>query len=349
MKHIRLFLCLALFLTIFSCTKLNEKFRSELDQNNTASITASELLINAYNSIAGTFQGNGNLWSSATITSDEAIGPTRAGDWDDNGLWRSLHLHSWNADHSYLSGAYNSLLGAQFAASNVLQFNPSTQQAAEARFLRALSMYWVLDGYDQVPYREDLTDYKKLPVTLKGLEVVDFIVAELNAIMGDLPDNGPSGATVANKNAARALLMKVYLNKGVFANRAAPTFDGGDMDQVISLADQIINSGKYTLNDNFFDIFAPDNDIKSSESIYTFLKYWHICPRIGRYARFYIYGVSLQYESLQAGMGFQRFPLFTISLKQLINDWVVIIRIRTGFQIRGTGQMLDFLSVNNII
>jgi len=271
MKHIKIFTGLALIVLALSCTKLDEKFRSELDQNNTGNITAAELLTSAYNSIGGTFQGNGNLWSSATITSDEAIGPTRAGDWDDNGLWRALHLHNWNADHSYLSGAYNTLLSAQFAASNVLQFSPSAQQAAEARFLRALSMYWVLDGYDQVPYREDLNDYKLLPVTLKGVECADFIISELNAIIADLPDNGPSGATVANKNAARALLMKVYLNKGVYANRAAPTFDAGDMGQVVTLADQIINSGKYDLNDNFFDIFAPDNDLKSKESIYTFL------------------------------------------------------------------------------
>ena len=34
--------------------------------------------------------------------------------------------------------------------------------------------------------------------------------------------------------------MKLYLNKGVYANRAAPTFDAADMAQVITLADQII-------------------------------------------------------------------------------------------------------------
>ena len=129
------------------------------------------------------FQGNGNLWSSATITSDEAIAPTRAGDWDDNGLWRSLHLHNWNADHSYLSGAFSSLLGTQFAASNVLQFSPTAQQAAEARFIRALSMFWVLDGYDQVPYREDLTDYKILTKNPERFRGCDFIITELNAIM----------------------------------------------------------------------------------------------------------------------------------------------------------------------
>ena len=84
--------------------------------------------------------------------------------------------------------------------------------------------------------------------------------------MASLPD--PAPAYVANKNAARALLMKFTLNKGVYANRATPTFDAADMAKVISLADEIITSNKYALNDNFFDNFAPDNDVKSTENIY---------------------------------------------------------------------------------
>lgn len=271
MKHKKILLSfLVVALVFLSCTKLNERFRGELVQGNT-NISASELLVSAYQSIQGTFQGNGNLISAAQVTTDETIVPTRAGDWDDNGLWRSLFLHSWNPDHSFLSGAFSALLGAQFAASNVLQFSPSPQQAAEARFLRALSMYWVLDGWDQVPYRENLTDYKVMPNTLKGTEAADFIISELNAIMATLPDGSPTTATVANKDAARALLMKLYLNKGVFSNRATPTFAAADMTQVITLADQIINSNKYALNDNFFDAFAPDNDVKSKETIFAYL------------------------------------------------------------------------------
>ena len=272
MKHNKILLSfLAVALVVLSCTKLNERYRSELAQGNTASITPGELLVSAYQSIQGTFQGNGNLISSAQVTSDETIVPTRAGDWDDNGLWRQLFLHTWNADHSFLSGAYSALLGTQFAASNVLQFSPSPQQAAEARFLRALSMFWVLDGWDQVPYRENLVDYKIVPKTLKGTEASDFIISELNAIMNTLPDGSTTSAFVANKDAARALLMKMYLNKGVYANRVTPTFAAADMTQVITLADQIINSGKYALNDNFFDAFAPDNDVKSKENIFSFL------------------------------------------------------------------------------
>ena len=272
MKHNKILLSfLAVALVVLSCTKLNERYRSELAQGNTASITPGELLVSAYQSIQGTFQGNGNLISSAQVTSDETIVPTRAGDWDDNGLWRQLFLHSWNADHSFLSGAYSALLGTQFAASNVLQFSPSPQQAAEARFLRALSMFWVLDGWDQVPYRENLVDYKIVPKTLKGTEASDFIISELTAIMNTLPDGSTTSAFVANKDGARALLMKMYLNKGVYANRVAPTFAAADMTQVITLADQIINSNKYALNDNFFDAFAPDNDVKSKENIFSLL------------------------------------------------------------------------------
>ncbi len=177
MKHYKILLGLFV-VALFSCTKLDENFRSELVQGNT-NITPAELLTGAYNSLNGQFAGNGNLVSSAQVTSDETIVPTRAGDWDDNGLWRSLFLHTWSADHSFLSGAFTSLLATQFAASNVLQFNPSAQQAAEARFIRALSMFWVLDGWDQVPYREDLTDFKILPKTLKGTEAADFIISEI--------------------------------------------------------------------------------------------------------------------------------------------------------------------------
>ncbi len=266
MKHIKIWLGLFVTLIIFSCTKLDERFRSELEQSNSSNITPDQLLTSAYNTLYG-YTTQGDLWNASEITSDEAIAPTRGPDWDDNGLWRSLHLQSWNADHSYLSGAYNTLLSSQFAASNVLQFHPSAQQAAEAKFIRALSMYEAVDGWDQVPYREDLSNYKILPITMKGNEVTDFVTSELNAIMTDLPSTGP--AYTANQNAARALLMKVFLNKGVYANRAAPTFAAADMAQVVTLADQIIASNKYSLNTNFFDIFAPDNDVKATENIFT--------------------------------------------------------------------------------
>ena len=106
-----------------------------------------------------------------------------------------------------------------------------------------------------------------MPTTLKGTAAADKIISELNAIINDLPNN--TNIIKANKDAARVLLMKTFLNKGTYANRAAPSFPAGDMDQVIALADQIINNtSKYSLADNFFTNFAPNNSSASKELIY---------------------------------------------------------------------------------
>jgi starch-binding outer membrane protein, SusD/RagB family len=247
---------IALFGTIlFSCTKLDEKLRSSLEQAS-SSVTAAGLLQSAYETMNVPFIDQSRFWAAQMHTTDEGLGPTRGPDWDDNGVWRVLHAHTWNADHGFLRDTYRELLQVQFAASNVLEKNPTAQQAAEARFIRALSMFAVLDGWDQVPYRSDLKDLTKLPETLKGTAAADFIISELNAILTNLPE-GPS--IKANKDAARVLLMKTLLNKGVYANRQSPTFAAADMAQVVTLADQIINSGKYSFTANFFDTFAPDN------------------------------------------------------------------------------------------
>ena len=253
-----------------SCTKLDEELRSSLTQEQAQAILlqktdVSVLLNSVYNGLR-IYQGQDPIFSLYQNTSDETLTPTRGGDWDDNGVWRVLTAHTWNADHSQIQNAFNGLLGVVFNASNVLNFNPSAQQAAEARFVRAFAMWTVLDLYGQVPYREVGENLLNAPKVLKGEEALNFIISEVTAIRGALPD-GP--AHRANKDAARVLLMKLYLNKGAFANRAAPTYAAADLTQVNTLADEIINSNKYSLANNVFDNYAPDNETKSTENIFT--------------------------------------------------------------------------------
>ena len=269
MKYMNKIFFVLLLVISFSCTKLEESFNSEISENDLSSVTAEGLLTSTYNSFA--LYQDGDFWHIQEHTSDEAIAPTRGPDWDDNGQWRALHAHTWNADHGQITGAFSALLSAQFNASNVLQFNPNARQAAEARFLRALTIFSVADGWNQVPYRENLTDYRLDPTIFKGTEATDFIISEIGAIMNDLPENVP--AYTASKNAARVLLMKTYLNRGVFKDdRANPTFDAADMNQVIALADEIIASGNYSLSaaGKYFDNFAPTNNTLSDENIFTF-------------------------------------------------------------------------------
>ncbi|MGB8192121.1 MAG: RagB/SusD family nutrient uptake outer membrane protein [Chitinophagaceae bacterium] len=251
------------------CTKLDEKLQGDLTLEQAQRVAdVNAMLKGAYNGLRS-YQTQDLIWCLQTLTTDEGIPPTRGGDWDDNGVWRVLHTHTWTAENDRISGTFNSLLGTVFASTNLLNFKPTAQQAAESKFIRAFVMFTVLDIWNQVPFRQPGENLLNPPQVLVGPAALDFIIAELNAIMNDLPDNGPTTAYQANKNAARALLMKCYLNRGVVANRASPTFAAADMAQVITLADQIINSNKYALDPDYFDNFAPDNDTKSSELIFT--------------------------------------------------------------------------------
>ena len=263
MKKINVILIIFAILATLSCTKLDQSLRGETTQDD-PNITAGGLLSSAYETLNSPYQAQDRLWCLTEHTTDEVVGPTRGGDWDDNGVWRVLHAHTWDADHSYAAATFKELLQTQFAASLVLSKTTTPQQNAEARFIRALSMFSVLDNWDQVPFRSDLVDLTKLPETKKGADCANFIISELEAIVGNLPATGP--AYKANRSAANTLLMKLYLNKGVYGNRAAPTFAAADMSKVAALADQITG---YSLTPSYFQNFAPTNDALSSENIYT--------------------------------------------------------------------------------
>ena len=263
-----------IFLTIIvislftvSCTKLKENLNGQVSDTQIAGGGAGNtalLLSGIYENIRGTFQDQAGVYALWEMTTDELIGPTRGGDWDDNGAWRVLHAHKFDADHVRVREVFDALGGVMYSATDMLRFSPTAQQAAEARMLRAFAEFMMLDGWGKVPYREPGEAVTVSPRVRTGTVELDYIISELNAVIPALPA-GP--ATKANQNAAKVLLMKCYLNKGAYANRAAPAFNAADMTQVISLADQVI--GSYSLSPVYFNSFAPNNGTIGTENIWT--------------------------------------------------------------------------------
>ena len=211
-------------------------------------------------------QDQSRFWAASQHTTDETIGPTRGPDWDDGGVWRVLHDHTWSADHTFLTSTFNELLQVVFSATNTLSFNPDATIGAQANFLRAYALFSVADGWNQVPFREPGGDLLEAPEVLAGPAAIDQVISDLQGVISSLPDGPPS---TPNIDAARVLLMKAFLNRGTFADRANPSFPTEDMQQVVSLADQIISSGRFSLTENFFDNFARTNDQLSTENIWT--------------------------------------------------------------------------------
>jgi hypothetical protein len=251
-----------------SCTKLKEGYRTTTT-GDVASKTfpASLFLQTAYNDLPGPFVGQDRVFSLEENSSDESLVPTRGGDWDDNGVWRVVHNHTWNADHDQVLQTYNLLNKINFDATNVLQFNPNKEQIAEARFLRAYALFYLFDLYNQFPFRNPGENLLNAPKVYFGQEAIDFIINEFTQAMPDLATT--NGVTLATQDACNIMLMRCYLNKGAWLNRAAPTFDPGDMQKVITLGTAIINSNKYKYMPNYFGNFNYQNG-SSTEAVFLY-------------------------------------------------------------------------------
>src|SRR5688572_1872537 len=260
---------LAISLIVANCTDLEEKYGGNLTESQVANDEKSvdALLTNLDKTLRVAFQNPfSNVITLSEITTDEMIAPTRGSNWYDNGMWQQLHQHRWDGDHLLITNCFNDLNGVVFAATDILRFNPTPQQEARATFYRALAMYWILDFFDQVPYRDTGEKTLLQARVRKGLDALEHIISEINYVMPNLPD-GP--VTLPTKDAAKVLLMKCLLNRGVYKNREFPIFERGDMNEVIKLADEVINSGRYSFSNNYFDNFAPNNGTIAKENIFT--------------------------------------------------------------------------------
>jgi hypothetical protein len=258
-------------LAIASCTKLDQKLQSSIVFNpNSGTATPTALLNGTYNDLTGMLHGQDQLFSLEENTGDMCLVPTRGGDWDDNGVWRVLHAHTWTATHSQFISLFNGLGKLESDALSTLASSPTAVQSDEALFLRSVAQFYYLDLFGQVPYR-DVANYNAITAApvYQPAAAVDNLVTTLNGIISRnaLPtSNIPYRASI---DAAKFLLMKVLLNKGAFINRTAPTFADADMQQVVTLGNQLVASARYSLTPNYFDNFGPNNATTGKEAIWS--------------------------------------------------------------------------------
>jgi hypothetical protein len=116
--------------------------------------------------------------------------------------------------------------------------------------------------------REPGAPLSDLPTVMSSSEAINFVISELEAIVGNLPAD--ADPWLATKDAAYALLARAYLNKAVFLSedRQTFTFDAADMSKVITNCDAIINPGNFELEAEYFNNFTSDNGENSSELIF---------------------------------------------------------------------------------
>jgi len=258
MKKINLYSLLILtsiVLSFSACTDLAvEEIDSTVSENESGEFVGDgpALLASSYFDLSA-MTDQANIYSLSAHTSDVMIPPTRGVDWGDNGVWRTLHAHTWDATHAFVLGAWNQLNQRVFKTTQALHTgnNPTLNESgvAEAKFLRAFYMYQVIDLFGQVPFREVNQGREIDPKVLNSAEALQFVLDDLNASIPNLssipPTVGNARASIATGNALKA---RVLLNKAVYDGSG--NHDPAIMDEVIEACDAVAAEG-YALDDYF--------------------------------------------------------------------------------------------------
>ncbi len=137
------------------------------------------------------------------------------------------------------------------------------QIIAESKFLRALFYFNLIRSFGDVPLiTQEVTDpaLVDIPRTDKQKIYDELIIPDLKEISSILPPNRENAEKArATRGAAKALLVKVYLTIA----ESNPQHYQAARD----LALEIINSGEYSLEPEFKDIFQRENEF-GQESIF---------------------------------------------------------------------------------
>jgi hypothetical protein len=241
-----------------SCTDLREEALDGTIQSASSGSVDTGGYLKAAVSGLNEFSGNGNMFALNEMSTDILAGPTRGGDWDDNGAWRQIHMQTWTKAHAHVRDSWNILLSQVYNCNQVIYNSASATEIIQARFLRAFYYYNIVDLFGQAPYREKGSDLNSDAKVWSRADATNFVITELEAIVGSLPARA-ADASVINKDAANFLLAKLYLNKAVFTSStpAGPyTFAAADMTKVVQYVDAINSS----IAPDYWDNFKPDND-----------------------------------------------------------------------------------------
>ncbi len=261
---------------------------------------------NLYTRVGADYGGGGlqgcdrGIYDLNTFSSDEAMLPTRGGDWYDGGLWQNLFLHNWGTNNDLTIGAWAYLYEVIGLCNQSLDKlkelqkedpeNPNYEiYIAEVRSFRAMYYYYLLDLFARVPILETATVQMSEVKQSERKDVFDFVWKELQESAGKLSDakSANTGEYYGRmtKGVAYFVMCKLALNAEVYTDN--DWTDGNRPDGKSTMldvegqqkncweavefyADKIADLG-YTLQggvEGFAQNFAANNET-STENIFT--------------------------------------------------------------------------------
>ena len=262
-----IFLC---GLMLASCNNnLDEVVYSELTEESYTYTNAYQAIGVAYANMRGLISHT-HYYMVQETSADAIVMPANASGWDDGGIYRRMHVHTWNSENPQMVNMWNTFYTGVINTNRIIEqlqngtVPPpsgvsSTSLIAEVRTIRAFFYWLLMDNFGDVPLITTRTD--ELPEKTTRAEIFQFVVNELTESIPDLSEEkNPLYYARFNKWAAKTLLANVYLNAEVYVGQPK-------WQEAIAECNDVINSGKYQLETDLKAAFRTDNS-GSSEIIF---------------------------------------------------------------------------------
>lgn len=211
-------------------------------------------------------------WSMQEYSTDMAVST-----WNDggDGIYHEL---AWSADSPAISNVYNAAINMITQSNNFIsESTPEKIEArgftgqdaeqiqqfnAEARYLRALCFWILMDAYGNPPFpTPDLLGKPVPPSQIQRADLFVFLEEELKDLETKLAEPRTNEWGRPDKAAAWALLSRMYLNGNVYTGQDYYT-------EAITYSKKIIDEG-YSLEDKYEWLMLGDNYLNTNEFIFT--------------------------------------------------------------------------------
>ncbi len=282
---------MAVALSMASCTDLDETVYDQVSSGNYYN-TKNDVIRAVLRPFEHGFWSIQSRHVLNELTADQLITPARDGWWDDGGLWRRYHYHTWTVEEGTIetewNGCYQGIMQANYVIDDLQTLSASqfgftdeefSNLKAQCRVLRAWFYIRLLDSFRNVPLAvsKDASQNSKGQVSPERL--FSFIEDELTESVGQLNvknGNGGNGIYQAqwNRAGAASLLVRLYLNAEAWIG--TPRYD-----DCAKWAQRILNGefGSYTLADRWDAPFDWNNE-ECAEVIFAFpssqgYTFWH--------------------------------------------------------------------------
>jgi len=271
MKNIIKTLPIILLLTFVGCNDLSETVYSDVTMNG-YNYKASEI----YSVIGPVYQNMRdftNPWNYTGVnenTTDILCQPANSSGWDDGGIFKRMHMHTWTSEEVQINNLWSTLYTGVLHANRIIgQLEsksvpiPSDESyesfIAEMKVARAFYYWLLIDNFGDVPFITPGS--QELPVKTARALIYEAIVSDIESSMSNLnSENNSKMYGRFNKWGAKALLANLYLNAEVYTGTTA-------WDKCLSECNDIIASSKYSLEPNYTDCFWAHNE-NSVETIF---------------------------------------------------------------------------------